>query len=81
MSRVAIVMPVLGFEQDTGRIVGWFRQVGDRIERGDPIGEIDTEKVTVALESPYAGTLVEIAAAVGTDVPVGDPVAWLDDGA
>lgn len=80
MTRIAIVMPVLGFEQDSGTLAGWLKRVGDPIERGEAIAEIETEKVTVELEAIDAGTLVEIVADAGTVVAVGDPIGWLDDG-
>ena len=81
MTRIAIAMPVLGFEQDSGTLAGWLKRVGDRIERGEAIAEIETEKVTVELEAVDAGTLVEVAAEAGSTVAVGDPIGWLDDGA
>ena len=79
MARIAIVMPVLGFEQDSGRVLGWLKQVGDRVERGQEIAEIETEKATVSMDATASGTLVEIIAAAGTEVAVGEPIAWLDD--
>lgn len=81
MPRIAIAMPVLGFEQDSGTLAGWLKRVGDRVERGEAIAEIETEKVTVELEAIDGGTLVEITAEPGTVVAVGDPIGWLDDGA
>jgi pyruvate dehydrogenase E2 component (dihydrolipoamide acetyltransferase) len=81
MTRIAIAMPVLGFEQDSGTLAGWLKVVGDPIERGEAIAEIETEKVTVELEAIDAGTLVEIVAEAGSVVAVGDPIGWLDDGA
>jgi len=81
MARIAIEMPTLGFEQETGRIAGWLKVVGDPVARGEAIAEIETEKVTVELEAIDAGTLVEILAGVGVEVPVGQPIGWLDDGA
>jgi pyruvate/2-oxoglutarate dehydrogenase complex dihydrolipoamide acyltransferase (E2) component len=55
MARVPIVMPVLGFEQETGRVAGWLRGIGDRVERGDPIAEIVAESgAEVAVGQPIA---------------------------
>ena len=79
MTRIAIVMPVLGFEQETGRVAGWLKEVGDRIERGDTIAEIETEKVTVGMEALASGRLVEVVAKAGDEVAVGEPIGWLDD--
>jgi pyruvate/2-oxoglutarate dehydrogenase complex dihydrolipoamide acyltransferase (E2) component len=80
MARISIDMPNLGYDMDTGRVAGWLRSVGDPVAKGDPIAEIETEKATVELEATASGTLVEIVAAAGDDVRVGDPIGWLDDG-
>lgn len=81
MSRIALAMPVVGFDQPTVRIAAWLKAVGDPVGRGEPLAELETEKVTVTLESTASGTLVEIVAKPGEDVAVGEPVAWLEDGA
>lgn len=81
MARIAIEMPKLGYDMETGRIAGWLRKVGDTVARGDVIAEIETEKSTVEMESAAAGTLVEIVAEAGAELPVGEVIGWLDDGA
>lgn len=81
MARIAIEMPKLGYDMETGRIAGWVRKVGDTVARGDVIAEIETEKSTVEMESTAAGTLVEIVAETGAELPVGEVIGWLDDGA
>jgi pyruvate/2-oxoglutarate dehydrogenase complex dihydrolipoamide acyltransferase (E2) component len=80
MARISIDMPALGFGQDTGRIAGWLKSVGDQIAIDEAIAEIETEKATVEMGAPASGTLVEIVAAVGDDVPVGQPICWVDNG-
>ncbi len=80
MARIPIEMPKLGYDMETGRIAGWLKSVGDRIERGEAIAEIETEKATVEMEATASGTLVDIVHAAGADAPVGEPIAWLDDG-
>lgn len=79
--RIPIEMVNVGFDQETARLAGWLKQVGDRVERGEAIAEIETEKATVELEALDAGTLVEIVHAAGDDVAVGTVIAYLDDGA
>lgn len=81
MARIAIVMPKVGYDMETGRIIGWLKGVGDAIARGDVIAEIETDKATVEMEAMASGTLVEIAHDAGADVPVGETIAWLEDGA
>jgi pyruvate dehydrogenase E2 component (dihydrolipoamide acetyltransferase) len=80
MARVPIEMPKLGYDMDSGKIASWLKSVGDRVERGEAIAEIETEKSTVEMEATSAGTIVEIVADVGTELPVGQPIGYLDDG-
>jgi pyruvate/2-oxoglutarate dehydrogenase complex dihydrolipoamide acyltransferase (E2) component len=80
MTRIAIEMPKLGYDMETGTIGGWLKAVGDTIDRGDSIAEIETDKTTVEMEAAVSGTLVEIVHDAGHEVPVGDTIAWLDDG-
>jgi pyruvate/2-oxoglutarate dehydrogenase complex dihydrolipoamide acyltransferase (E2) component len=80
MARVPIEMPKLGYDMESGRLGEWLRAVGDRVERGDPLVEVETDKSTIEMESTAAGTLVEIVAAAGTELAVGEVIGWLDDG-
>ncbi len=70
-----VIMPALGVSQDTGKILRWIRSEGDTVAKGDPLMEIETDKVTVEIESPASGTLAGVSAPEGADVPVGQPVA------
>ena len=81
MARIAIEMPRLGYDMESGKIGAWVKKVGEKVGRGDVIAEIETEKSTVDMESTAAGTLVEIVAEVGAELPVGEVIGYLDDGA
>jgi pyruvate dehydrogenase E2 component (dihydrolipoamide acetyltransferase) len=81
MARIAIEMPNLGYDTASAKVSGWLRQVGDRIEKGQAVAEVETEKATVDVEALDAGTLVEIVHGPGDEVPVGETLAWLEDGA
>ncbi|HET7676526.1 MAG TPA: lipoyl domain-containing protein [Candidatus Limnocylindrales bacterium] len=81
MARIAIEMPKLGYDMESGRVGSWLKQVGDTVARGDVIAEIETDKATVEMESTAAGTLVEIVALPGVELPVGEVIGYLDDGA
>ena len=81
MARIAIEMPKLGYDMESGKIGSWVKQVGDTVARGDVLAEIETEKSTVDMESTAAGTLVEIVAEAGAELPVGEVIGYLDDGA
>ena len=81
MTRIAIEMPKLGYDMETGKVGGWLKQVGDRVARGEVIAEIETDKSTVEMEAAVSGTLTEIVHDAGAEVGVGEPIAWLEDGA
>ncbi len=81
MARIPIEMPKLGYDMESGRVAGWIKKVGDGVARGDVIAEIETEKSTVEMESTASGTLVEIVADAGAELPVGEVIGYLDDGA
>lgn len=81
MARVAISMPKLGYDMSEGKVVAWLKRAGDRVQRGEPIAEIETEKTTVEMESTASGTLAEIVRQGGETVTVGDPIAYLDEDA
>ena len=81
MARIAIDMPRLGYDMETGKIAGWLKQVGDPIARGEAIAEIETDKSTVEMEATASGTLAEITHGTGDEVAVGQPIGWLEDGA
>ena len=70
-----VIMPMLGMSQDTGKVLKWLRGEGDAVAKGDPLLEVETDKVTVEIEAPAAGTLSGISAAEGEDVPVGRAIA------
>jgi pyruvate dehydrogenase E2 component (dihydrolipoamide acetyltransferase) len=72
-----VIMPALEMAQETGRVVRWLKAEGDEVAKGEPLMEIETDKVTVEIEAPAAGTLAGIRAAEGDDVPVGEAVAFL----
>ena len=61
-----------------GKIAVWLKNVGDPVERGEVIAEIETDKATVEMESLQSGTLVEIVAEVGSELPVGDVIAYIE---
>jgi pyruvate dehydrogenase E2 component (dihydrolipoamide acetyltransferase) len=72
-----VIMPALGMAQDTGKVLRWFKAEGDAVTKGEPLLEIETDKVTVEVEAPADGRLAGIRAVEGDDVPVGETVAVL----
>ena len=63
-----------------GTIAEWLKKVGDRVEEGEPIAVIETEKVNTDLEAPESGVLKEILVQEGETVDVGTVLARIDDG-
>ncbi len=71
-------MASLGYDMETGRVVAWLKQVGDHVDRGEPIVEVETDKATVEMEATQSGTLVEILAEPDQEVPVGEVIGYLE---
>jgi pyruvate dehydrogenase E2 component (dihydrolipoyllysine-residue acetyltransferase) len=78
--RTEIRMASLGYDMEAGEIAEWLKQVGDAVERGEPIVLIETDKATVEMEATQTGTLVEIVAAAGAEVPVGEVIGYIEAG-
>ena len=74
-------LPQWGMGMTEGEIVTWLKQVGDHVEVGEALVEVEAAKVEQELESPVAGTLVKQVAAVGDIVPIREVVALIDEGA
>jgi len=75
-------MPQMGESIAEGTVSKWLKQLGETVERDEPILEISTDKVDAEIPSPASGTLVEISVAEGETVEVGTIVAFIDpDGA
>ena len=66
-----IVMPRFDPEMKTGKVVEWLKKEGDKIAKGEPVVRIDTEKVSIDVESPAEGTIAKIIVAPPAEVPVG----------
>jgi pyruvate dehydrogenase E2 component (dihydrolipoamide acetyltransferase) len=69
-----IKLPRLGQGMESGTIVKWLKSEGDQVEKGEPLYELDTDKVTQEVEADASGVLLKIAVAEG-EVPVGKTIA------
>jgi pyruvate dehydrogenase E2 component (dihydrolipoamide acetyltransferase) len=74
---VSVVMPALEMAQETGKLLAWLKKEGDRITKGEPLLEIETDKVAVELEAPADGVLAGVKSREGDVVPVGQTIAWI----
>lgn len=70
-------MPALGVAQDTGRVVQWMVTEGGVVSAGEPLVEIETDKVTVSIDAPASGVLSAVRAGDGDEAPVGEVIAWI----
>jgi len=74
---ISVVMPALEMAQETGKLLGWRKKEGERVVKGEPLLEIETDKAVVEVEAPGDGILAGITAHVGAVIPVGVTIAWL----
>ena len=70
-------MPALEMAQETGKLIAWRKQEGDRVTKGEPLLEIETDKAVVEVEAPADGILAGIKASAGDEIPVGQTIAWI----
>jgi pyruvate/2-oxoglutarate dehydrogenase complex dihydrolipoamide acyltransferase (E2) component len=75
-----IIMPQLGETVTDGKILAWFKSVGDEIKEGDNLFEVETDKVTMEVQAIVAGRLSEIRVGAGVTAKVGEVVAVVGDG-
>ena len=74
-----IPMPDLGFEADEGELSVWLKGVGDAVQAGEPIAEFESDKVTLEVESPVAGILLELLIEPGESAAAGAPIARIGE--
>lgn len=72
-----VIMPALGMDQQTGTLVRWLKREGERVEKGVPLMEIETDKALVEVESPASGILSQVTAQEDDEVPVGQVIALI----
>src|SRR5262249_57771578 len=77
LMAVSIVMPALEMAQDTGKLIAWRKKEGEPVTKGEALLEIETDKAVVEIEAPADGVLAGIKASEGTEIPVGQTIAWI----
>jgi pyruvate dehydrogenase E2 component (dihydrolipoyllysine-residue acetyltransferase) len=73
----SVVMPALEMAQETGKLLAWRKKEGDRVSKGEPLLDVETDKAVVEVEAPADGFLAGIKASEGADIPVGQTIAWI----
>src|SRR5438552_8558412 len=75
-----VTMPRLSDTMEEGTIASWLKKPGEKVDRGEVIAQIETDKATMDLTAFEAGTLQEILAPEGATVAIGQPVARIGSG-
>ena len=74
-----VTLPRLGQGMESGTIVRWLKSEGDQVEKGEPLYELDTEKVTQEVEADSSGVLLKILAGEGEEIEVGKAIAVIGE--
>jgi pyruvate dehydrogenase E2 component (dihydrolipoamide acetyltransferase) len=74
-----VVMPVLGETMEEGTIVRWNRKIGDRVEKGEALLSVESDKATLDVESFFSGYLRKIVRAEESVVKIGEVIALITD--
>lgn len=72
-----VIMPKQGLQMTEGVITKWFYKEGDRIEADKPLFQMETDKLTIDIDSQYNGILLQIIRSEGETVPITEPVAFI----
>ena len=73
-----VKLPRLGQGMEAGTVTKWLKSEGDQVEKGEPLFEVATDKVTQEVESDFAGVLLKIALPEG-EAPVGQTIAYIGE--
>ncbi|WP_066479961.1 2-oxo acid dehydrogenase subunit E2 [Bosea sp. WAO] len=74
---VEVILPKVDMDMATGRISQWFFADGAKVEKGDVLFEIETDKAAMEIDAPASGVLRDITGKEGIDIAVGSAVAWI----
>src|SRR5688500_3566223 len=81
VESVAVRVPSVGESITEVTLGRWLKQQGDSVARDEPLVELETDKVTVEVHAPVAGTLVKVLKQQGDSAKVGDVIAQITEGA
>lgn len=76
--RRTVVMPPLGDAAGELKLAQWLKAPGAPVAKGEPLFDVETDKVTVTVEALHSGILVEIIVAEGDSAAEGDPIATIE---
>ena len=76
--KVSLKLPLFGMNMEEATIVKWHKRAGEAFRKGDPLYDVETEKVTSEVQAPCDGTLLERVAGEGQTISVGDIVCQIE---
>ena len=74
-----LLLPKQGLQMTEGTIVAWLKKTGERVSRGEPVVEMETDKTTMQIESPVDGVLLAVLCDEGDTVPVATTIAFIGE--
>jgi pyruvate dehydrogenase E2 component (dihydrolipoamide acetyltransferase) len=74
---IEVILPRVDMDMATGKISKWYVKEGEKVAKGAPIFEIETDKAAMEVEAPGDGVIRNITGSEGIDIPVGTPVAFI----
>ncbi len=72
-----VVMPRYSLTMKKGTVIRWLKKEGEAVKKGEPLVEVEADKVTTEIESPASGVLLKMCAPEEAEVPVGEPIAFI----
>ncbi|MGI6162203.1 MAG: lipoyl domain-containing protein [Christensenellales bacterium] len=76
--KQTVIMPKQGIQMEEGTIIKWIRGLGEQVAEGEPLFEIETDKLTITIDAPCSGVLSEILHQEGDTVPITTPIAVIE---
>lgn len=76
---IPVIMPKFEMSQESGTVMRWLKQPGEAVRKGEPLLEVETDKVTMEVEAPADGVLGQVLAAEGETVPVAAVIAIVEE--
>ena len=70
-----VIMPKLGYTQDAGELIEWYKAEGETVRKGEPFFEVQTDKTVIRVDATEDGTVLKLLAEPGTVMPVFTPIA------
>ena len=74
-----VIMPKQGLQMTEGTVISWLKKVGDEVSEGEPLFEMETDKLTITIDSTFTGTLLKILKEEGETVPITEPIAIIGE--